>query len=180
MVVNLRPFVRPHLDVLFVGLNPPDQSNSNGHYFSGDQSRFFKLLHKSGLVTKAVHTINADEIVFGSTNLNYHNRAFGVVDLVRGIVQTDSGKVRVTRLHVGALLEDIRKYEPRFVCVIHSKVRDELNKKYVGLTKPLIYGICGKLLAGSSSCFVMNWFPNGNTIPDEKKIQIFRQLRDAL
>jgi len=38
--VLLQPFLRPGLDVLFLALNPPVQSNTNGHYFSGDQSRF--------------------------------------------------------------------------------------------------------------------------------------------
>lgn len=45
--VLLQPFLRPGLDVLFLALNPPVQSNTNGHYFSGDQSRFYDLLFKS-------------------------------------------------------------------------------------------------------------------------------------
>lgn len=178
-VVNLCAFLRPHLDVLFVGLNPPEQSNSNGHYFSGGGSRFFDLLHKSGLLTEVVPKATADEIVFGSTAVNYGSKAFGVVDLVRDVVQTNSGKVRTTQLHVDALLKDIRKYEPRFCCVIHYKPRDALNK-YAGLVSELTYGICGALLPGSSTSFVMNYFPNGNKFPDERKLQIFCQLRDAL
>ena len=47
--INLRPFLRPQLDVLFVALNPPTQSNQRGHYFSGRGSRFFRLLCLSGL-----------------------------------------------------------------------------------------------------------------------------------
>lgn len=114
-VVNLRPFLRPDLDVLFVALNPPKQSNSNGHYFSGTGSRFFELLHKSGLLTKAVLKSNADEIVFGSTAVNYAGREFGVVDLVNYVVQTNSGQVRPTRKHVDTLLKHIRELKPRFV-----------------------------------------------------------------
>lgn len=178
-VVNLCPFLRPHLDVLFVSLNPSEQSNSNGHYFSGRQSRFFDLLYKSGLLTEMVPKATADEIVFGSTDVNYGSKAFGVVDLVRDVVQTNSGKVPTTAQHVDALSKDILKYDPRFVCVIHYKPRRALNK-YAGLVNELTYGICGALLPGSSASFVMNYFPNGNKFPDEKKLQIFRQLRDVL
>lgn len=67
----------------------------------------------------------------------------------------------------------------RFVCVIHSKVRDALDS-HAGLTGQLAYGICGALLPGSPTVFVMNYFPNGNNIPDEPKIEIFTALRDAL
>lgn len=126
-VVNLRPFLRPFLDILFVGLNAPDQSNSNGHYFSGKQSRFFALLHDSGLLTQAVPKASADEIVFGSTSVNYGSKAFGVVELARDTVQTNSSKVRVTRAHGDALLRDILEFDPRFVCVIHSRVGNGLN-----------------------------------------------------
>lgn len=178
-VVNLHPFLRPHLDVLFVALNPPEQSNSNGHYFSGTGSRFFQLLHQSGLITKAVPKENADEIVFGSTVVNHAGKEFGVVDLITGVVRTDSRKVRPTKQHVDALLKHIRDLDPRFVCIIHSKVRDALVK-HADLVGSLTYGICGVVLPASAALVVMNYFPNGNAIPDEPKLRIFRELRDAL
>lgn len=178
-VVNLRSFLQSNLDVLFVGLNPPEQSNANGHYFSGKGSRFFDLLQKSGLITKAVSKANADEIVFGSTSVNYKNKSFGVIDLADNTVQTYSGKVEPNKKHVDALLQQILELEPRFTCIIHYKVRNAI-KKHVRLSSPLTYGICGTVLPDSVSSVVMNYFPNGNNIPDETKLQIFRDLRNAL
>lgn len=176
---NLRLFARPCLDVLFVALNPPVQSNSNGHYFSGRGSRFFQLLHESGLITMAVPRENADEIVFGSTKVNYREREFGVVDLVPEIVQTDSRKLRPTKQSVDALLQRVRDLDPRIVCIIHSKVRDALLK-HGALAGSLTYGICGAVLPSSAAVVVVNYFPNGNAIPDETKLRIFRELRDLL
>ena len=92
--VNLRPFVRPNLDVLFVALNPASQSNSNGHYFSGKKSRFFLLLYKSGLITRDVDKSIADGIVFGSNKINYKEAQFGIADLVDDIVETKSTRIR--------------------------------------------------------------------------------------
>jgi len=178
-IVNLRSFLRPHLDVLFVALNPPEQSNSNGHYFSGAGSRFFLLLHESGLIVRAVTKTHADEIVFGSTSVNHSGMEFGVVDLVPDVVQTDSGKVRPTKEHVDALLMNIRHFGPRIVCIIHAKVRDALVK-HGGLAGPLNYGVCGAVLPACGALVVMNYFPNGNAVPDEPKLRIYRELRALL
>lgn len=106
--VLLKPFVRPGLDVLFLALNPPVQSNTNGHYFSGDQSRFYDLLFKSGLIVQPVPKSRADEAVFGGTSVNYNRSTFGVIDLVGDLVQTQSGKVRVSREHVQQAVANIR------------------------------------------------------------------------
>ena len=81
--------------------------------------------------------------------------------------------------HVDLLFTRIREFNPRFVCVIHSKVRDVLNKNPVSMNR-LDYGVCGPLLRGSESVFVLNYFPNGNNVSDEKKLTVFRALRDEL
>lgn len=177
--VNLRPFLRSNLGVLFVALNPPAQSNANGHYFSGSNSRFFELLFQSGLITERVPKANADEVVFGSNVANHGKAEFGIVDLVDDVVETNSSRVRPSPGNVDSLLKHIRELSPRFVCVIHSKVRDALNS-YGRLTRPLTYGPCGAILPGSATQFVLNYFPNGNSVDDETKLRIFRELRDAL
>lgn len=176
---KLRPFTRPGLDVLFVALNPPQQSNSNGHYFSGNSSAFFKLLTLSGLITEPVPKACADEKVFGTTEINHLGASFGVIDLVEDVVETNSAMLRVTKAHVNDLIRRIRDLNPRFVCVIHSKVRDALNT-YGNLHRPLDYGWCGNILPDSNAGFVLNYFPNGNSIPDAEKIRIFGLLRDML
>lgn len=177
--VLLQPFLAPGLDVLFLALNPPVQSNTNGHCFSGNQSRFYDLLFKSGLIIQAVPKSRAGEIVFGGTSINYNGSTFGVIDLIGDLVQTHSGKVRVSREHVQQAAANIQRVEPRFVCVIHSKVRDALNR-YAGLTRALDYGVCGRILPNCDSQFVLNYFPNGNAASDAAKLEIFRTLKKAL
>lgn len=174
--MRLRPYLRPQLDVLFVALNPPRRSNDIGHYFSSRYSRFFNLLYQSGLIQEVLPVSTADEIVFGSTRVNYKQCAFGIVDLV-DVVETESRKVSVNRQHVDSLVEKIQQFKPRFVCVIHAKVSKALNRRFMGR---LEYGICGALLPNSKSSFVLNYFPNGNNISDKTKIQIFEDLRRAL
>jgi len=165
---RLKRYVRKDLDVLFVALNPPEQSNSNKHYFSGKQSRFFKLLGVSGIITHEIPKACADEKVFGTTEINYRGASFGVVDLV-DVVETRSGKVRVAAADVVSLVSQIRSLAPRFACVIHSRVLKALNTDG-GLVHPLNYGLCGPVLPDCSTEFLVNYFPNGNSIKDDRKI----------
>jgi uncharacterized protein (DUF433 family)/G:T/U-mismatch repair DNA glycosylase len=176
---KLRPYLRSQLDVLFVALNPPTESNHNGHWFSGSKARFFELLFQCGLITKNLDKLAADEVVFGLVSFNFKGCSYGVVDLVPEIVQSDSGQVQPSRQHVELLLTNIRRFRPRFVCVIHHKVRDAVNA-HPDLTGRIEYGVCGPLLRDSDSTFVLNYFPNGNNIPDEKKLEIFRALKGQL
>lgn len=177
--VNLRPFLRRRLDLMVLALNAPEQSNENQHWFSGDNSRLYELMFQSGLITKRVPKSTGDEIVFGSTVVNHKGCEFGVADLVDDLVQTQSGAVRATCDHVSRAVKQIRVFQPRFVCVIHSKVRDALNR-HAGFSRRLDYGMCGSILPGCPSEFVLNYFPNGNRIPDGPKLAIFRALKGAL
>lgn len=178
--INLdhKKFLRKGLDVLFVALNPPQQSNSNGHYFSGNSSGFFKLLYRSGLITYNVDKSCADEKIFASTEYNYKNAQYGVTDLVFDMLETNSGKVKVKQYHIDNLINKIQELNPRIVCIIHAKVRDEINKS---LSRPMIdYGKCGKLIDGCDSIFFQNYFPNGNNISDSTKIKIFQQMKELI
>jgi hypothetical protein len=176
---RLKSYSRDDLDVLFIALNPPEQSNSNKHYFSGKQSRFFKLLAVSGLITQEIPKACADERVFGTKEINYRGASFGVADLVSDIVETRSGKVRVVAADVLTLVSRIRSLAPRFACVIHSKVLNSLNR-HGGLVRELKYGWCGLVLRDCATEFVVNYFPNGNSITDGEKVRIFCLLRDRL
>lgn len=179
--VKLKPFIRKNLDVLFVALNPPYQSNKNEHYFSGKQSRFFKLLFLSGLITTNIDKAQADEKIFGDNLYNYNKSNFGVTDLIQHIVETNSSKVKATRADVFLLCKTIIEYSPKYVCIIHSKVKEAFerfhNEHIIG---NLSYGNCGNILKNCSSIFFYNYFPNGNNIPDGPKLKIYDELKSLL
>ena len=179
--VRLIPFLRDDLDVLFVGLNPSVESNDNGHYFSGKWSRFFHLLYLSGLITCEVDKSAADEIVFGTNEVNYNNAQFGVVDLVPEVVESNSAMVKPKDHDVQKLLSTIRRFEPRFVCVIHAKAQGTINRlKASEIIGKIELGSFNNILRDCKSTFIFNYFPNGNNKPDVLKLRIFRQLRDVL
>jgi G:T/U-mismatch repair DNA glycosylase len=179
----LRCYIRPKLDVLFVALNPPTKSANNGHWFSGEQSAFFKLLYMSGLITANVPKANADEIVFGGTSINYKAASYGVTDLRPELIETNSGNVRVSGEDVARFIDRVRANEPRIVCIIHGKVRAEFNRlvdRFPGVVATVEIEQFTTPLAGCTSRFICNHFPNGNSYPDAVKIEIFRRVWAAL
>lgn len=170
-------YLRKDLDILFIALNPPEQSNINGYYFSGSQSTFYKQLYLSGLISKELDKSIADELVFGGIEYNYKNSNYGVIDLVPGLVETNGGLVRVNNEDVINMINRIEKYKPKIVCIIHSKVKTKLSNY---INKNLVYGYNGQLLENLDTEFYCNYFPNGNNIPTERKINIYKEIRDKL
>lgn len=170
-------FLREDLDVLFIALNPPVQSNNKGHYFSGKQSLFFKQLYLSGLITENLDKNTADGLVFGGNKYNHKNKNFGVIDLKPRIEETNSNKVKVKSEDVELMIKRIKTYEPRNVCIIHSEVIKQF-KKSTGID--LKYGYNGKVLKNINTEFYCNYFPNGNNIPTKVKIEIYEILKNNL
>jgi hypothetical protein len=64
----------------------------------------------------------------------------------------DFYKVRVLREHVRQAVANIRRVGPRFVCVIHCKVRDALNR-HAGLTRePFVRASCRRKFPLVDTC----------------------------
>jgi hypothetical protein len=51
--VNLREYIHPKMDILFVALNAPEISNSNAHWFSRNLN-FWDILFEAGLTTRRI------------------------------------------------------------------------------------------------------------------------------
>ena len=49
---GLPDYLRPHLDILLVGINPGLRSAELGHHFAGPGNHFWKLLHDSGITPR--------------------------------------------------------------------------------------------------------------------------------
>jgi len=129
--VNLKEYLYPEMDILFVALNAPDVSNKNEHWFSYNLS-FWNVLYKSGLITEPIFDkIKGDEKVFGSNAINFQNQIFGVTDLNRGIVQTDSSNIKTTTAQVKRILKIIDKHKVHKLCLMHSKVAIQFEKEWL-------------------------------------------------
>lgn len=145
--VQLNEYLHPEMDILFVALNAPDKSNKNAHWFSGNLS-FWNVLFNAGIITQPIKDVLEGDIkVFGSTEINFNNLQFGVVDLVQDIVQTDSSKIKTKDEHVQRILSIVDKHPTKKLCLMHSKVGKQFQKS--GIIKRNIisrnnsYGLVG-------------------------------------
>lgn len=141
--VNLSEILHPQMDILFVALNPPVNSNNNGHYFSNNLS-FWNLLYNSELIVKPVkNKLTGDDEVFRQNTNNYKNAVYGITDLVHNVVETNSNKVKVERTRVERILKIIDTHSVKKVCLMHSSVGNAFQE--AGLIKGNPdYGLVGK------------------------------------
>jgi len=158
------------LGCLFLALNPPEQSNANGHHVSGKASRFYHLLFKTTLPrTYGSHPpTRLCSVRRQSTTTACHS---GLATWPRRIAE----RCQCHRDHVEQVVADIRKLRLWFVCVMHSKVRDALNR-YAGFARELDYGMCGRIFPNRDAQFVLNCLPNGTRYRDGPKLEIFLAL----
>lgn len=117
---TLVPFLRPGLDLLFVGLNPARGSSRNRHFFSVNQA-FWNQLYQSGLITAPVDKASADTIVFGGTRVNCQGWSYGITDLVTAVAESDSRRVKPSRADCMCLENAIRRYSPRPITTLKTK-----------------------------------------------------------
>jgi hypothetical protein len=171
---KLKPFLRPGLDILFVGLNPATVSSRKGHYFSV-RSAFWDQLFQSGLITQPVHKDSADFIVFGSTDVNRNEWNYGVTYLVSEWAESKSSLIRPSMSDCARLTGEIVQNRPRVVVLVHSKVRDCLGKS-LAQARPIPYGHLGQWLPEVRSEFYAVPFPHGNSIRDDVKIGIYEEV----
>ena len=54
----LTDIIKPHLTVIFCGINPGLKSSNDGHHFSGRSNRFWKVLHQSGFTPYEIEAVN--------------------------------------------------------------------------------------------------------------------------
>lgn len=176
---NLVPFFRHDLDILFVGLNPAKGSNDNGHYFSVNQA-FWNQLYDAELIKRPIDKLIADNIIFGSTSLNFNNWQYGITDLVTKYAESDSSKIAPTNDDCTKLLNDIQKFKPKTAILLHGKVLSNLCD-YLGRTTPKANtGKLGQLIKNCKTEFYNIAFPHGNAISSVDKVIRYKELKKEL
>lgn len=182
LIQTYNKFLKPNLDVLFVALNPAKESNKNGHYFSGSRSLFYRRWYEAGLLTEDVHsrrTVDSDDVVFGTTAINYKDKSFGVIDIVKDIAESKGSSVKISDEAYAEFIMDLRENNPKNIVIIMSFVKEKINRKE---KIKLVYGPNGQALKhlginANVFCFP---FPNGSSFSASQIIDYYSQLKDVL
>ena len=141
--VNLVEILHPKMDILFVALNPPVNSNNNGHYFSNNLS-FWNLMFNSELIIKPVkNKLTGDDEVFRQNDLNFKNAVFGITDLAHDVVETNSNKVKIEKARIDRILKILDANTVKVLCLMHSSVSNSFQEAGLIRRNPN-YGLLGK------------------------------------
>ena len=105
---HLPDYLRPGLDVVFVGINPGLASAAAGHHYAGRTNHFWPLLHEAGFVPVPVtHEDDRRMPAYGIGLTNLVDRpSRGLDDLSRSELLAGAERLRAK----------LRRYRPRAVC----------------------------------------------------------------
>lgn len=127
--VNLSECIYKEMDIFFVALNAPVKSNNNKHWFSGSLS-FWNLLFRSGLIKEQIlNPLIGDVKVFKEHSINYNNWVYGITDLDRETVETNSSNVKTDKTQVARIISILKKRKVKKLCLVHSKVAEEFESQ---------------------------------------------------
>lgn len=105
---TLPDYLRPGLDIVFVGINPGAYSAEVGHYFATSTNRFWPAVNRSGLLTEPL-SAETDHLAV--------DHGIGFTDVVKR-ASSSASKLRVAdyRMWAPVLREKLHRYQPLIVC----------------------------------------------------------------
>ena len=167
--VNLKEYIHPKMDLLFVALNAPEVSNANAHWFSYNLS-FWNLLYRAGVITQTISDPKQGDVtIFGGSKINHSNWIIGVTDLNRDVVATKSTQVTTDSVQVKRILSIIENNSVKQICLMHSMVADEFERNGIIVRNNKngvnVFGVVGKY---KSTIIYEVPFHSSNSIPNKE------------
>jgi thymine-DNA glycosylase len=160
-------YLRPGLDLLFVGINPGLRSESAGHHYAGPGNHFWPLLFESGIVPEPL-TFADDARV-----LEYN---IGLTNLVQRSSRS-MDDLTPTEMRKGAerLRKKLRTYRPKIVCFNGKRIYEV----FVG--RRCDFGLQPEKYAGAELYVMPSTSARTQTFPRATdKLPFFRELKKLL
>ncbi len=119
---TLPDYVKPGLDIVFIGINPGEHSARVGHYFASPRNRFWPSVNRSGLFTEELGP---------RTDMRALDYGIGFTDVVKR-PSSSASKLRAAdyREWAPVLKEKIERFKPLIAC-FHGAVGYRNFLKYV-------------------------------------------------
>ena len=110
MTPSLKDLLKPHLSVIFCGINPGLKSALDGHHFSNRSNRFWRVLHQAGFTPYQIDAVNDASILdFG----------YGLTTAVeRATVRADELDKKEFADSMQAFEKKIRFYQPEWIAFL--------------------------------------------------------------
>jgi len=123
---GLPDYIRPHMKILFVGINPGKRSAEVGHHYAGYSNRFWKLLYDSQLIPIPLTYLNDHELPtwgLGLTNIIARPTS-GIKDLTSQDYEKGGHQFR----------QKIEKYRPEIIALLGVTLASTLFPHQKNLT----------------------------------------------
>jgi thymine-DNA glycosylase len=159
-------YLRPGLDLVFVGINPGMASEKAGRHYAGPGNHFWPLLHESGIVPEPLTYLEDEKVLdynIGMTNM--------VVRASRGLHELTLDELKQGAV---ALRQKLQRYRPKVVCFNGKRIFEI----YAG--HPASMGEQPHE-PGEPIYFVMpSTSPRGASYQKADKLVFFKQLKELL
>ncbi len=159
---ELPDYLRPGLDVVFVGFNPGDRSSRVGNYYAGRGNQFWSLLFDSGLIPERLRPEEDHRVLeFG----------VGMTDVVMRWSRSSSDLRAADYRHgVPQLIAKLTRFRPRAVA-FNGKVAYEMFSGHaarLGLQRETLAGVCIFVLPSTSG--------RNGSLTRARKLTYFKRL----
>jgi len=159
---ELPDYLRPGLDVVFVGFNPGDRSSRIGHYYAGRGNQFWNLLFESGLISESLRP-EEDHRVF--------EFGVGMTDVVKRWSRSSSDlRAADYRDGVPQLITKLRRFRPRAVA-FNGKVAYAMFSGH-----PARLGLQRETLAGVRIFVLPSTSGRNGSLTRARKLTYFKRL----
>jgi len=159
---ELPDYLRPGLDLVFVGFNPGDRSSRIGHYYAGRGNQFWNFLFASGLVAEKLEPEEDHRILdFG----------IGLTDVVKRWSPSSSSLRRVDyQRGVPRLIARLRDAKPRLVAFNGKLAYEQVVGRAVRL------GLQTETLEGARVFVLPSTSGRNGSLTRRAKLAYFRRL----
>ncbi|HXG35600.1 MAG TPA: mismatch-specific DNA-glycosylase [Dehalococcoidia bacterium] len=164
--LTLPDYLRPGLDIVFVGYNPGERSARLGHYYAGIGNLFWSLLYESGLVPQPLTFLDDQRIL--EFNL-------GLTDLVKRSSRSSADLTAdETTSGAAVLREKLLRYRPRIACFNGKGVYERLSGG------PCSPGLQSDRLGDSLAFVLPSTSARNGRFNREEKLHYFREVKRCL
>ena len=167
---TLPDYLRPSLDIVFVGINPGSRSVEAGHDFAHPNNRFWPAINRSGLLTKPLDAETDHEML---------DQGYGFTDVVKRPSNRASQLRAADYRKWGPILRDkLERYGPLIVC-FHGVTGYRNYLKYIeGIDSRLELGLQREKIGESVVFVIPNPSPANAAYSVDDLIAWYRQLKD--
>ena len=124
----------PNLKLVICGSAVSTQSSQAGSYYAGQNNKFWRILHETGLTARLIHTAEYREL---------QHYGIGLTDVAKKVAGVDA-HIQHDDYDAAAFAQRMERFQPRIICFNGKKAAAVFRSWQIGRTvktKEIGYGV---------------------------------------